>query len=1058
MVDCGANQNYASLRVAALLREHAYDKRYPYPVTMADGSPIDNGDGWIRREIRNVELTIDRHREQVTLDVAPIKYDVVLGMTWLAQHNPRIDWIHKGLEFPNCSHGTTGDGSSPKVPFRKAIWVRPRGRMLAGLDVALPSEYQDFEDLFREREGEAALPKHQPWDHKIPIKEGETLEYHANLIPHSKKEEDFLKEYIETHLEKKFIRPSESPIGHGVLFAPKKDGSIRPCIDYRRLNAKTIKNRYPLPRIDELQDRLLGATWFTAIDIRDAYYRVRMAEGEEWKTAFKTRWGLYEYQVMPFGLTNAPGTFQALINDTLREYLDDFVLAYLDDILIFSTSYDEHVRHVRKVLTKLREKDLPIKLSKCDFHKHSMPFLGFIVSENGLAPDPQKVESLKTWPEPTTVKEVQEFLGLANYYRKFVMSFSNLAAPMTNLTKKDHAFIWTQECKNAFKELIERLTAAPILAIFDPEREAVLETDASDYAIGACLTQKGADGNQRPIAYYSRKMTGPELNYDIHDKELLAVVEAFQHWRVYLEGAKFPVQVYTDHKNLLYWTTTKQLNRRQVRWSEVLASYDFQIHHVRGTENGRADALSRRIDYKEGTEPAAAALLKRQGDLLVFRGTQTIALMETELTTQQKKEIIQTRHDGRMSGHKGIEKTIELITRDFTWKGLRKDVTQYINRCDLCQKTKASRKQKHGQIQPIEPPEDAWSVITMDMIVKLPKSEEPVTKTKYDSILVIVDKLTKYSYMLPWNENATSEDLAYTIHKHIISQHGIPDEIISDRGTLFTSKFWQSLADHMGIKHKLSTSYHPQTDGQTERTNQTLEQYLRAYVNLQQNNWVTLLPSAQFAYNNSVCSTGVSPFFANYGKHPNDEALFKGLRPIAARAKIRVEKITEMHKTLQNKLRTINEKMRKYDKRTEGPDLKEGGKVYLLRKNIKTKRPNDKLDYVKLGPFEIKERLGNVTYKLDLPEDMRIHPVFHVSLLEPAPDNVPLVKSQKIAKDCEEPRYEIKQIHDARRKKGKWYFLVEWEGYPPEDSTWEPQDNFDDPELWKATLRRTRRT
>ena len=317
--------------------------------------------------------------------------------------------------------------------------------------------------------------------------EGQKPTHYGGLIPLSKKEEDFLKDYVNKHLEKGFIRKSKSSIAHGVLFAPKKDGGLRVCIDYRKLNEITKKNRYPLPRIDELQDRLIGAKWFTAIDVRDAYYRVRMKEGEEWKTAFRTRWGLYEYLVMPFGLTNAPATFQELINDTLREYLDDFVLAYLDDVLIFSQTYEEHVQHVRKVLEKLREKDLPVKLSKCEFHKQRIRFLGYIVSTDGLAPDPDKIKAVEEWPTPTNVKEVQSFLGFANYYRRFIKGFSGIAAPLSALTKKDVEFRFDQKCEQAFKELKRQLTTAPSLTIFDPEKEAILETDASDEAIGAYL-------------------------------------------------------------------------------------------------------------------------------------------------------------------------------------------------------------------------------------------------------------------------------------------------------------------------------------------------------------------------------------------------------------------------------------------------------------------------------------------------------------------------------------------------------------------------------------------
>ena len=351
MLDSGANRSYTSLRLENKLARYQREKDEPYPLTMADGKPVDHEDGWIRNELQDIQLIIGQHTERISLDIVNIKYDIILGMSWLRIYNLTVNWQTRILKFPNYSHGTNkGDGSSPKISSIKAIWVRSQGRILASTSMELPSEYQDFKDLFKEKEEEAALPKHKPWDHEIPIEDGKTPNHYRGLIPLSKKEEDFLKDYIKKHLAKGFIRPSKSSIAHGVLFAPKKNGSLRPYIDYRKLNAITKKNRYPLPRIDELQDRLIGAKWFTAIDIRDAYYRIRMKEGEEWKTAFRTRWGHYEYQVMPFGLTNAPASFQELINDTLREYLDTFVLAYLDDILIFSTDYKQHVQYVWIVL------------------------------------------------------------------------------------------------------------------------------------------------------------------------------------------------------------------------------------------------------------------------------------------------------------------------------------------------------------------------------------------------------------------------------------------------------------------------------------------------------------------------------------------------------------------------------------------------------------------------------------------------------------------------------------------------------------------------------------
>ena len=296
ILDFEANRSYTSLRLGNKLAYYQRKKDEPYLLTMADGKPVDHEDGWIRNELRDVQLTIGQHTEQISLDIVNIKYDIILGISWLRIHNPTVNWQTRILKFLNCSHETKkGNRLSPKVPIAKAIQVRPQGRMLASTSIELSSEYQDFEDLFKEKKGETALSEYKLQDHEISIEDGKTPNHYRGLIPLSKKEEDFLKDYIEKHLAKGFIRPSKSFIAHGMLFAPKKDGSLRPYIDYRKLNAITKKNRYPLPRIDELQNRLIGAKQFTAIDIRDAYYRIHIKEGEEQKTAFRTRQGHYEY-------------------------------------------------------------------------------------------------------------------------------------------------------------------------------------------------------------------------------------------------------------------------------------------------------------------------------------------------------------------------------------------------------------------------------------------------------------------------------------------------------------------------------------------------------------------------------------------------------------------------------------------------------------------------------------------------------------------------------------------------------------------------------------------
>ena len=476
----------------------------------------------------------------------------------------------------------------------------------------------------------------------------------------------------------------------------------------------------------------------------------------------------------------------------------------------------------------------------------------------------------------------------------------------------------------------------------------------------------------------------------------------------------------------------------------MLAIFDFRIHHVRGKENGGADALSRRPDYMT-KEKHNQSLLKLVNGQLVYHTTapSMLALTDIELNKTQRLSIIKDRHDAKTAGHPGISKTIELITRDFTWPGMRKDVTKYVTNCDTCAKAKHSRHKPYGKLQSPAMPGEAWSSIALDFIVKLPASKEPLTGVSYDSILVIVDRLTKYTHLIPYKEASTAEDLAYTFIKTIIANHGMPGEIISDRGTLFTSQFWQSLTDQLGAKHKLSSAYHPQTDGQTERTNQTIEQYLRCYLNHEQNNWVKLLPLAQFAFNNCASVTGISPFYANYGKHPNISRDPKGLKPISEKANVTVEYLQALHQTMREELEFIAKRsaMHANKKRSEGPDLKEGGMVYLLRKNIKTKRPSDKLDHTKLGPFKIIKKLGPVTFKLEMPEGMRVHPVFHISLLEPAPRNA-RPGPVEIDEETQEPRYEVDGILGHKEVDNKKYYLIHWKGYQHSEDTWEPEEHL----------------
>ena len=345
--------------------------------------------------------------------------------------------------------------------------------------------------------------------------------------------------------EKGFIRPSVSPWGAPVLFVKKKDGSLRLCTDYRELNKVTIKNKYPLPRIDDLFDQLQGSKVFSKIDLQSGYHQLKIKASDIPKTAFRTRYGHYEYLVMPFGLTNAPATFMDLMNRVFKPYLDQFVVVFIDDILIYSKTKEEHSKHLRIVLQTLREHKLYAKLKKCDFWMDQVPFLGHVILGEGISVDPVKVQAVLEWQRPSTPRDIRSFLGMAGYYRRFIMNFARIAAPLTRLTKKGVKFEWTDQCEESFQELKNRLISAPVLTLPIGVEEFTIYCDASKFGLGCVLMQRG-----KVIAYASRQLKPHEQNYPTHDMELAAVIFALKIWRHYLYGEH--CEIFTDHKSLKY--------------------------------------------------------------------------------------------------------------------------------------------------------------------------------------------------------------------------------------------------------------------------------------------------------------------------------------------------------------------------------------------------------------------------------------------------------------------------------------------------------------------------
>ena len=551
---------------------------------------------------------------------ADLEMPVILGLPWLQQNDPKVNFTNLTVQWWSVEEDspltwlpeeTTIEGLAKKLGDLRVNYI-VQGLQVVDLDDDLesfanliPEAYQLLAEVFLEAQAET-LPLHREGDHSIDLLEGTTPPF-GPMYNLSAKELAVLPEYLDINLANGFIQPSRSSAGAPVLFAPKGDGGLQLCIDYWGLNAITQKNRYPLPLIDKIMDRVCGAQIFTKIDVKNAYYRICIRKGDKWKTAFHTRYGLYEYLVMPFGLTNAPASFQSYIYGVLRKYLDIFVIVFLDDILIYSREESQHEQHVRTVLEALLMAGLFAKLSKCLFSVKRVPFLGYIITDMGVEMEMDCISSIVNWLEPESFCEVQTFLGFVNFYRRFIQGFSRIAAPLTEATKGSNtklkkelvlrrAGFLSPEAQTAFRVLVRAFTTAPFLQHFDVILPIQLETDASGYVISGIFSQKHPDG-WRVTAYFSRKIIPAERKYETHNGELLAIVKSFRHWWHYLEGSTHPVEVLSDHLSLRSFMTTHKLLRRQVRWALSLSAYDFVSTYRKGTLNP-ADGPSRRPDHQ----------------------------------------------------------------------------------------------------------------------------------------------------------------------------------------------------------------------------------------------------------------------------------------------------------------------------------------------------------------------------------------------------------------------------------------------------------------------------
>lgn len=1204
-----------------------------------------NGEPTIVTAAARMRLDIEGHEEIMWAyeNEGDNEYDIILGRPWMDRQRVTIAPAKKSLFIHSTqTRIRSKEGRRPPLTVREVnaaaymAWVnrskaQPKIQIFAAsmadiqkaLQVKkqgpeslakLPKFLQELRHVFERKEADKLPPHRGPnVDHAIELIQENGKEPEVPWGPlygMSREELLVLRKELTSYLDRGFIRVSRSSAAAPVLFVKKPGGGLRFCVDYRALNAITRKDRYPLPLIHETLNQIGQAKWFTKLDVIQAFHKIRIAEGDEWKTAFRTRFGLYEWLVCPFGLANAPSTFQRYINWTLKDHIDEDASAFLDDVLIYSNGTKaDHKRRVKIIVEKLGKAGLQLDINKCEFGVKKTKYLGFIVeAEKGISMDPEKIRAITEWEPPRSIRGVRSFVGFANFYRQFIKEFSSIVAPLTKLTGKNAEFIWEPAQQEAFTKLKEAFVTEPALAFFDPELETIMETDASGMSSGGTLSQFGRDGILRTVAYFSAKHSPAECNYNIHDKELLAVIKCLSEWNAELRAVP-SFTVYSDHKNLEYFGKAQQLQERHVRWLEILSRFNLQFAYRPGHANGRADALSRKeedlptnqddlrvksrffqmlrpvttpdpdptLGIQEDEPDSLRAYMTKTPRVLqqdtkgllttttcnkpiadkrkqtqdvwqevgnecynapkehsttkANRGEKPGLVLETPeqvpvrtgstvlpaLTTpadnlslgelwresadkdptyqsavqamqqglrkfppqlslkvslsectldgenllyrgrkwvpdadQLRTQLISETHNSPLAGHPGRENTYKMLARDFFWPGMGPDIRRYIKNCDICGRTKPWRELKQGFLLPLPVPDQIWKEISMDFIVDLPESQG------YRHLMVITDRLSKDLVLAPL-PNLEVETVARKFIERAVAYHWLPDAIVSDRGGQFVGAFWKTLCKLLGIERRVSTAFHPETDGATERMNSTVEAYLRAFVNWAQNNWAELCPMAQAAIRGRpATSTKVSPFFLQHGYEADliqlmdDELVLERHRSTLNPERAATELVRKLKATVEFVQASMAEAQQAQEAqankhRQEAPQLRIGDRVWLqYGRQLSNGRPSKKLDW-KNGKFRVAEVISPHSVQLSTPPG--IHPVFHVDRLRLAGSN-PLEgqtiddwQPEGIRVDGEE-EWQVEDIVGERNRRiGRGTtleYLVQWVGYTM--CSWEPSE------------------
>lgn len=951
------------------------------------------------------------------------------------------------------------------------------------------------------------LPPSRKWDHTLPLlKDAEP--FYARARRTSIEEDGWLRKELDELLSRGAIRKSESPFAAPILFVPKKDGTKRFCVDYRGLNARTRRNRYPLPLVDACLDRMRGARFFSKFDLKSGFHQLRIAEKDVFKTAFSTKYGLFEWLVCPFGLADMPATFQRMMNEIFADLIDQGVQIYMDDICIATATLLEHERLTREVLRRLAEHKLVIRPDKCVWCADRVEFLGHLITREGLRPAEDKVGLIRAWPLPTTSTELRGFLGLCNFVRRYIPQYAELTAPLFDLLARPvgSALTLTKSDRKAIEALKQAVQSAATIRIPDQSRPLAIAADASGVASGAVLLQH--DGAQwQPCAFTGHKFTQSERNWPIGDRELFACLHGLRTWGHYLRGRE--VRVFTDHAPLLSFFSGSELKPRHARWAGELSSdYHVKLEYHPGTSEllaapdaiSRFSALAAREEaptltvaaaspssdartptiplarFSEGLDEdpefAAALLMLRAPAhkpppdsvpwaIRRFRGLWTLAggvlYFDNRVCVPPalRSTLLDEVHGSTFCGHFGVARTEARLRKHWYWRGLYKDVKRKVSRCLQCQKSKAAPAHTRGILDPLPVPHGNWHTISMDF-VKCPDVGS------YNQALIVVDSGSKFIAALPCHTTITAEEVAKLLWSQLFWIFGIPRVIISDRDKLFVSKLWDGLFRCMGTRLNMASTGHAQTDGQSERAVRTWTQAVRAACDGDPTRWVVVSKAICSAYNSAPhADTGIAPHVALFGQERPSPAV----PPVPLNdAPSSVQEFLDVTESLRLRAHDhmIAARMREVarSERKNKHQKFEVGDTVLLDVNHASWIPGtagNKPKFVPrwLGPYEVIRCLGDSAYRLKLPREAgRAHNSFHISFLRRhVPENGDEVDLDALDDD-DDDTFEVDRIVGAVWKYDQWLYAVKFKDQSLANGHWIFESETSCPEAIKAFERR----